>query len=676
MLYILYKNRTVRFVFIASIIIKLFFSAFFHSELLSQLFYPFVRNFLDHVHDPWTFYVDHGLPRDAFPYPPLMLLILSVFALPMKLFSIENQFAINLLFKIPLLISDLVMLLLLLKLYPNKIKRILVFYFLNPIIIYATYIHSQLDIIPTSLLFGAVVLLVNRKETLSAILLGIAIMTKTHVAAAFPMMALYIWNRFGFGRMVRFSLAALGVTAAVLFPVVFSSGFYTMVINNPKQSLIFESIVSLGKIEILVPVVFTLFIYFHFFTQRKINQDLMFFYLGILFCSLVISVQPAPAWYLWTFPYLSIYFIKSSNLKKALMLNMAIVGAYLIFFILFYQDKYHDILFLGNPIGFKISQRSLTTLFFSVLETILVAVMYSFYRFGIQSNTFYKFKNNLVIGIGGDSGSGKSTLMKSLRSILGDEMLEIEGDAEHRWERSDPNWQHYTHLNPKANLIHQQADIIQSLKNNKWVLRRDYDHETGRFSSPQKILPKHYIVISGLHPFYLPILRRNIDLKIFVDTDEKLRQHWKVLRDSRERGHSRDQILEQLMKRQDDSKKYIAPQRDFADLIIRFFTDVSFEVGDSHANIPLKLRLDFDSNIDVESFLYSLNVGCDWNYNLDLKTQYLILEQEPSCNFDVLSRECVMNSDEILSSTARFSQGYAGLIELLIVLSMAQKLRG
>ena len=42
--------------------------------------------------------------------------------------------------------------------------------------------------------------------------------------------------------------------------------------------------------------------------------------------------------------------------------------------------------------------------------------------------------------------------------------------------------------------------------------------------------PKKYIVISGLHVLYLPQLRDEIDLKIYMDTDSKLQKYWKMLR--------------------------------------------------------------------------------------------------------------------------------------------------
>ena len=45
---------------------------------------------------------------------------------------------------------------------------------------------------------------------------------------------------------------------------------------------------------------------------------------------------------------------------------------------------------------------------------------------------------------------------------------------------------------------------------------------------------------------------------------------WKINRDSKKRGYSKAKIKQQLKKRKDDAKKFIYPQKQFADWIIRY----------------------------------------------------------------------------------------------------------
>ena len=52
-----------------------------------------------------------------------------------------------------------------------------------------------------------------------------------------------------------------------------------------------------------------------------------------------------------------------------------------------------------------------------------------------------------------------------------------------------------------------------------------------------------------------------IDFKIYIDTDESLRRHWKILRDTKKRGYSTQKILEQIEARMVDAVKYIYPQK-------------------------------------------------------------------------------------------------------------------
>lgn len=70
-----------------------------------------------------------------------------------------------------------------------------------------------------------------------------------------------------------------------------------------------------------------------------------------------------------------------------------------------------------------------------------------------------------------------------------------------------------------------------------------YNHQTGNFNPPVKISPKPVIIIEGLHAFYTEKSKEMIDFKIFVDTDENLRTHWKILRDTEQRGYRYSDVL-------------------------------------------------------------------------------------------------------------------------------------
>jgi uridine kinase len=342
---------------------------------------------------------------------------------------------------------------------------------------------------------------------------------------------------------------------------------------------------------------------------------------------------------------------------------------------MFTSVSYQDILFLGKEVDLKINDVLFRNVSFTILEVVLVVLMYGFYKYGLKSNSIYSKRRNMTLGIGGDSGVGKSILLMRLDELLGERLLQIEGDGEHKWERGDSNWSKYTHLDPKANYIHRQVEAIQTLKNHESILRSEYNHSDGKFSEPMEVFPKEFIVIAGLHPFYLPKSRKIIDIKIFLNTNEQLRRHWKILRDTKKRGYDVSKILEQIDARFDDAQKYIYPQKEYADVVVEYYPLNEFRLGVDTQEIKLGLKLTFDANVYIEHILSRLKGVILWDYNQDLKTQYLDVKQLDDFEVEEIAFEVIPNIQEIISSTAKWAKGYDGLIQLICLLMISEKLK-
>lgn len=654
--------------FYSIIFLKLILIFSFSSEYSSDLFFPFLNSISFENINPWILYYEEGLV-DHFPYHGLMLIILAPFAFIGEFIG-GNHYII----KLPLLIADIAIFLTLIRLFANKEKEIFIFYFLNPVIIYGIYVHSQLDIIPTALLFMSIYFLTQRKINYSSTFFGLAMATKFHVIIALPIILFYLFKKNELKKLFKYIIISSAVLFVFDFPF-FSEAFVNMVVLNPKQSLLFDAYYSIGSLNLLLPVTSICFVYFHFFNQNKVNQDLLFFYFGLLFTATIFFIYPGPAWYVWMIPFVSIYFIKSNNYTKSLILHFAFSASYVLFIVFFYESEYKDIVFFDEEIDLKIENDNLRNLSFTLVEVILCAIMYTFYKYGIKSNSIYDLKTNLAIGIGGDSSSGKSTMLHNLKEIFDDKLVEIEGDGDHKWERGSKNWEKFTHLDPKANFMHKQADVIKNLKNNLSIFRRDYNHSTGKFTKPVKVNPKEFIVIAGLHPFYLPKLRKNIDLKIYLDTDEDLRIHWKVLRDTKNRGYKIDNVLKQIKIRETDSKKYIHPQKDFADLIFNFFPLKKIKVKNKDISIDLGLKVTFNANVNFENILAELNCNYNWNYNDDLKSQFIELKNPPLDNFGLIALKTIDNLDELISYKPNWKNGYEGFVQLVCIKMISEKLK-
>ena len=663
---LIFKNP----IFVNAIILKIILAFLFSSQYSSELFLPFLNSASLVNWNPWQLYYEKGI-LDAFPYHGLMFFLLVPFA-----FLGELLGSSGFLIKLPLIIADLSILIVLLKLLRNYEKRVLFYYFLNPIIIYGTYIHSQLDIIPTAFLFASIYFLTVQKIRTSSVFFGLAIVTKIHVVVALPLIAYYIYQKFSTLEVFKYFVLSTVIALFFDFPFIFSDGFFYMVITNPKQSLLFDSFYNIGSLSLLFPIAIIVLVYLHLFNQNKLNHDLLFFYFGILFTSLISFIYPSPAWYTWMIPFVSIFFVKNQDQNKSFFLYGLFSLSYIIFFVFFYISEYKDVYFLGHEIDLKFRNENLINISFTVLEVSLIAIMYAFYKYGIKSNSIYKKQTNLSVGIGGDSGAGKSRLLLSLKHILGNKLLAIEGDAEHKWERNDLNWEKFTHLDPKANYIHRQAEAINQLKQNQSIYRSDYDHKLGKFTKPELIEPREFIVIAGLHPFYIPKLRKNIDFKIFLDTDETLRKYWKILRDVSKRQYSKENITQQIERRSIDSKKYIYPQKKFADLIINYFPNNNFNPEIQDINIDIGLKITLSASIYVENLVKALNSkSVLWDYNDDLNSQYIILKNIPLNNFETLAWDTIENLNEVIDANTKWDTGYDGLLQYLCLKIICEKLK-
>jgi uridine kinase len=237
-----------------------------------------------------------------------------------------------------------------------------------------------------------------------------------------------------------------------------------------------------------------------------------------------------------------------------------------------------------------------------------------------------------VFSITGDSGSGKSSLANILKKYFSNSFL-LECDRYHKWERGDENWNNYTHLNPDANFIAKMNSDIFDLKIGKKIYHVDYDHSTGKFTDKQIIESKDNIIVCGLHSLYTN--NDNVyDLKIYIDTQEELKNSWKITRDIKERGYTLEKSLAQIQNRQKDYHKFIYPQREKSDLIINFYHKNSsdYNVNDKDLSLKIYIKHSFDINSIIEIFKIS---GLD--LRLKLENNFFVIDFEKYIGLDVKS---------------------------------------
>ena len=108
-------------------------------------------------------------------------------------FGYENYF-IGIGFKLTILVFDILGLILINNLFPNKSKQVIYFYWISPLIFYVSYIHGQIDLIPSILLLSGYLFLAKNKFSLSGYLFGFAIASKLSSFLILPIPLIYLWQ--------------------------------------------------------------------------------------------------------------------------------------------------------------------------------------------------------------------------------------------------------------------------------------------------------------------------------------------------------------------------------------------------------------------------------------------------------------------------------------------------
>lgn len=197
----------------------------------------------------------------------------------------------------------------------------------------------------------------------------------------------------------------------------------------------------------------------------------------------------------------------------------------------------------------------------------------------------------IIVGIVGDSAAGKTTMTRGLVRILGaDRVAHVCTDDYHRYDRAERAALPFTALHPSCNYIDIMELQLERLHYGQPILKPVYDHATGSLVRPEYIVPREFIIVEGLLGFSTPVLRQFYDIKVFLDPPEALRRQWKIQRDTSRRGYNAEQVVAELEKREPESREFIRPQREFADIVVRFSEPPSDADSTTQLNAKLVLR--------------------------------------------------------------------------------------
>ncbi len=649
----------------------------------TQWYVPFMSLTVQHFTlNPWHVFLAGGGLSIAFPYGYVMWLAFLPLTLLCSLLGIKLYFAYGL----TLLLVDVALLFTLKALFQVKDNLLLFIYWLSPITLFATYWLGFNDLIPVTFLTLALYCLRQHKPFVAGLCCGAAMSAKLSMLLAIPFLVMYLWRNNGLRIFLARYVAGL-VTTGIIFclPFLFSVDGVRMLFNNPEMGKAYQLILHVGgQAQIyLLPMAYLLALYLAW-RIRRISFNLLNVLLGIAFFLVVLLTPASPGWFIWVLPLLVMYQAIAGRLAIGLVGVFTVLYVFSNFFVAPYP------LLLGSNGVSLFAARLLDVLgergvivCHTLLFTLGIILLIRIWRETIRTSDYFRLsRKSFIIGIAGDSGAGKDTLSCALEGLFGcQSTVQLSGDDYHFWDRHKPMWQVMTHLNPRANDLERFTRDLLALANGKTIRARHYDHVTGKMTRPRCIVSNDFIVASGLHALYLPMLRNCYDLSIYLDIDEDLRRYFKVQRDVSQRGHSEEKVLASLRSRFIDAQKFVHPQAMHADLIMSLQPIHAGMLTADKVRSPLRFKLSVRSRHGLyEELLVRVLVGvCGLHVDMtmaeDNSEVALVIEGETTGDDIALAARILFpEMQEFLAVTPYWQDGVQGLMQLVTLSHINQAL--
>lgn len=632
--------------------------------------------------DPWSTWIENGGTPVAFPYGYGMWVAFLPMTLVAKLIGLPLLNG----YQLTILLADFCLLLTLRRLLPDRQRLLLLAYWLSPIVILASYGLGLNDLIPALLLCLSIVFVRQIELKLAGALLAAAISAKLSMIVALPFFAIYLFNNRSLRNRLPNFLSGFSLSILLLgVPFLVSAAGMQMLLGNPEMGKIYQLAIGLaGNVSIyVVPLIYLIMLYLAW-RVRRLNFDLFQATTGMALLLIVLMTPASPGWFVWCLPFLALY--QAISGRMAILLVGAFSAAYVLSTLLVTPLQFVNGREFALGAAFH-APGQLGNKTASLLHTGMVAIglvlAIRIWREAISRNDFFRLSRKpFVMGIAGDSGAGKDTFADAIAGLFGEHsVVKLSGDDYHLWDRQKPMWQVMTHLNPMANDLEGFCNDLVSLTDGKSVLSRHYDHQTGRMSKPLQIDSNDFIIASGLHALYHPILRECYNLKIYLDIDEGLRRHFKLKRDVQQRGHTIERVLGSFEKREPDSEHFIRPQSNYADLILSLQPIHSRMLEDLDEKHPLRLKLVVETkNGFNELSIHRVLVGV-CGLHVDIAVGNDGDDVKMTIEGEVSSADIAMAADilcprvlEFLDIPPKWQDGMLGLMQLITLSHISQAL--
>lgn len=184
------------------------------------------------------------------------------------------------------------------------------------------------------------------------------------------------------------------------------------------------------------------------------------------------------------------------------------------------------------------------------------------------------------IGVAGGTASGKTTVCSEIIQRLSNQrVVLIAQDSFYRGltKEEEARVSEYNFDHPNAFDKAALLDCIKALKRREPVHIPIYDFKTHQRSSESKLVnPGEVVIVEGILVLHMEEIRKEVNMKIFVDTDDDVRLARRIKRDTLARGRDVDNVIAQYTKFVKPMfDQFIFPSKRYADVIIPCGRDVN-----------------------------------------------------------------------------------------------------
>ncbi|OGX82255.1 uridine kinase family protein [Hymenobacter coccineus] len=178
-----------------------------------------------------------------------------------------------------------------------------------------------------------------------------------------------------------------------------------------------------------------------------------------------------------------------------------------------------------------------------------------------------------LVGITGGSASGKTTFLNRLLAAFPEDQVCLVSQDNYYHPRDqqvlDEQGVHNFDLPASIDSVAYAADVL-ALSQGQEVRRQEYTFNNAAATPKQLVFrPAPIVVVEGIFVFHFAEIAKLLDLKVYIDAQEHVKLHRRIIRDRDERGYDLADVLYRYTHHVAPTyEKFIAPYKHDADVVI------------------------------------------------------------------------------------------------------------